>query len=187
LLDHEISSIPTVSSENHTKESFSSLTSHTKSSSNSTPSRNGKKIKRFCSYLHNTDSFPDQKETFAVLIFSSNRVLSVFITIVEWEVKKNNGKRKRLSNWRRAIKEKQGNCLFCAFTLTNVVWSGAFVETREFKADDASDSTFTGYFVPNDKFDVRMLLLLLLNLNSIQGIAELLRSPWVDDGEMLKV
>jgi len=63
--------------------------------------------------------------------------------------------------------------------LTNVVWSGAFVETREFKADDASDSTFK-HFVPNDKFDEIMLL--LLNLNSIQGIVasaavELLSSP----------
>ena len=70
-------------------------------------------------------------------------------------------------------------------TLTSVVWSGAFVETREFKVDDASDSTIEENFVPNDKFDVRMLLLLLLNLNSIQGIAEMLRSPWVVDGEML--
>lgn len=41
--------------------------------------------------------------------------------------------------------------------------------------------------MPNDKFDVRMLLLLLLlNLNSIQGIAESLRSPSVHDGEMLE-
>lgn len=52
-----------------------------------------------------------------------------------------------------------------------------FVDTMEFKADDASDSTFIGYLVPNDKFDERMLLLLLLNLNSIQGIDEPLRSP----------
>lgn len=67
--------------------------------------------------------------------------------------------------------------------LTSVVWSGAFVEAREFKADDASESTF-GYLVANDRFDV--WLLLLLNLNSIQGIAvELLSSSWVVDGEML--
>lgn len=69
--------------------------------------------------------------------------------------------------------------------LTSVVWSGEFVDTREFKVDDASDSTIDENFVPIDKFDVSMLSILLLNLNSIQGIAEIFRSPSVAAGEIL--
>lgn len=43
-----------------------------------------------------------------------------------------------------------------------------------------------GYFMPTrDGFEVT-LALLLINLNSIQGIVELLSSPRVFDGEMLK-
>lgn len=70
-------------------------------------------------------------------------------------------------------------------SLTSVVWSGEFVDTREFNVDEASDSTVEEYLVPIDKFDVSMLSKLLLNLNSIQGIAEIFRSPWVADGEIL--
>lgn len=52
--------------------------------------------------------------------------------------------------------------------LTSVVWSGAFVEISELIADDACESPF-GSFIPNDKFDVKILLL-LLNFQSIEGI-----------------
>lgn len=68
--------------------------------------------------------------------------------------------------------------------LTNVVWSGTVVDTSEFKVDDASDSTF-GYFTPRDEFEVT-LEILLMNLNSMQGIVGSLSSPRVFDGEMLQ-
>jgi hypothetical protein len=59
------------------------------------------------------------------------------------------------------------------------------VDVSELRADDASDSRVAGDFAPNGKFDERVvfILQLLRNLNSIQGIADLFRSSWVDDAD----
>lgn len=62
--------------------------------------------------------------------------------------------------WKEEVKKKN--------ELTSVVWSGAFVEISELIADDACESPF-GIFIPNDKFDVKIWLL-LLNFQSIEGI-----------------